>query len=460
MSSTHEKTPTDLLNLSDLSEPQQLTIDRLYNCDHTFLIAKMGAGKTVCTLTAISELLRAGVIKRALVIAPLKVCDSVWRREHEKWAHLAHLKVHVATGKPMDRECMVEMPSDVLVINKENVQWLFTQYKDSHGCDGLVVDELSQYRDPGGKTFAKMRRHMKDFVWRVGMTGTPVSEDFCGVYSQMLIIDCGHSLGTNSQRYLDTYFFPTDYERRNWQLRPGAGKLIVDLIRSSVHLMPDYRGQLPKINYLTEYVEMPRVGRVMYEKLKKDMLLELEAGKVVGTNQAVVTGKLGQLANGFVYLTAEEKVSHRVHEVKFRKLRQLIAEADGPVLVVCNYIHDRELLTSRLNAVAYSEAKSKDDAQKIEDDWNAGRVPVLLLHPKSGGHGLNLQDGGHNIIWYGPQWSRDLFEQVNARLWRKGQKFAVKVVTIETKNTVDQIISARVEGKGKFDRLLLAHLSS
>lgn len=460
MLSAANNTSTNLLTYSDLGEPQQCTIDRLYSSNDTFLIAKMGAGKTVCALTAIDELLRAGILMRVLIIAPLKVCDSVWRNEHKKWAHLKHLKVNVATGDVKQRECMVEMDSDILVINKENVAWFFKEYKAMHGCDGLVVDELSQYRDPGGKTFAKMRRRLKDFIWRVGMTGTPVSEDFCGLYAQMLIIDLGQMLGTNYQNYLDRYFYPVDYERRNWQLRPGAGKAIADKIRPYVYTMPDYRDQLPKINYVTEYVDMPRGGRNMYEILKKDLLVDLGKDMVIASNQAVLTGKLGQVANGFVYTSDDERKALRVHEAKFNKLRQLIAEADGPVLVVYWYQHDRELLKSRLKAPAFSEVKNKEKSQALEDDWNAGKIPVLLIHPKSGGHGLNLQYGGHNIIWYGPTWSRDLTEQIDARVWRKGQKQAVKVITIETKNTIDQIISARVEGKGKFDRLLHEHLSS
>jgi SNF2 family DNA or RNA helicase len=460
MSLKVENTSKKLLTYSDLSEPQQLTIDHLFNCDATFLIAKMGAGKTVCTLTAIDELLKSGVITRALIIAPLKVCDSVWRHEHKKWDHLKHLIVNVATGDPLQRESMVDIPSDILVINKENVQWLFTQYKDQHECNGLVVDELSQYRDPGGRTLTKMRRRMKDFVWRVGMTGTPVSEDFCGLYSQMLIIDQGQSLGTNNQQYLDLYFFPTDYERRNWQLRPGSGKLITEKIRPYIHTMPDYRGELPPITYKTEVVELPRAARVVYEKLKKDLLLEIEAGTVLASNEAVLSGKLRQLASGFVYTSEEEVQAQRIHAKKSQRLRELIEGADGPVVVVYWYTHDRDMLKSLLNAPSLSQEKNKERAKLLEDNWNAGDIPVLLLHPRSGGHGLNLAQGGHDIIWYGPEWSRDLFEQVNARLWRKGQEYPVTVYTIEARNTVDQVISARVEGKGKFDKLLHMHLSS
>lgn len=459
MLSTTTTKQTPLLTISDLSRDQHAAVNRLYDYDHTLLIAKMGSGKTVCTLQAVSELIQSAFLTRVLVIAPLKVCDNVWAFEAAKWQQLRHLRVAVATGDAKKRKAAIESDSDVLVLNIENVPWFVDQYKDGHGCDGLIVDELSKFKNVGGAGFKKLRRRLKDFKWRVGMTGTPVSEDWVGLYGQMMIVDGGKTFGTDKQRFLDTYFFPTDYQRRSWKLRGGTDKLIVAAMADLVYTMPDYRDELPPIEYWTDFVQLPDAAREVYNELKREMLVELEAGTIVASNEAVLTGKLAQAASGFVYDTATGE-AHPLHDEKLRRAVEIVEANQGPVLVAYWFQPDRDQLIKALGAPVYGGSKSKVKTKQLEDDWNAGKLDAMLIHPRSGGHGLNLPAGGCTLLWYGPQWSRDLWEQLNARLWRKGQTKKVTVIVIESENTIDQLITARVEGKGEFDKLLHAHLAA
>ena len=453
---TAMKTPTRLLTISDLTLVQTATVDRLYDCDLTFLIAVMGSGKTVSTLTAASELLAEGVITRVLVFAPLKVCDNVWQFEHEKWEHLKHLRVHVATGDAKQRKAAVEVNSDILVVNIENLPWFFETFKDGHGCDGLVIDELSKFKANSSKGVKKLKRRLAPFKWVVGMTGTPVAENWTGLYSQMIVLDGGKRLGTNHQVFLDKYFYPTDHMRLNWALRDGSAELLVEAISDVVYTMPSYTGELPPIEYWVEDVTMPKEARVIYDKLKKDMLVQIEEGElVVASNAAVLTNKLLQAASGFLY--TDEGVES-LHYAKLDCVQRLIDEATGPVLLAYWFDADKEALAAMLGCPIYGQSKSKVKTKILEDEWNAGKHKVMMLHPASASHGLNLQAGGCVVIWFGPVWSRDMFTQLNARLWRKGQTKPVDVVVIETVGTIDALVSARVSEKGKHDTLLMKHL--
>jgi len=446
-----QKSSEKLLSVSLLTHSQEAAVTRLYDYNHTFLVAKMGTGKTVICLTAAAELLFDDQIKRVLVIAPKKVCDEVWAHESALWDHLNHLTVAVATGTPKQRKEAVLSNTDILVINYENVVWLIDNHRRSHGCDGLIIDELTKLKESGGAVAKKLRRRVNDFTWRVGMTGTPVSEDYTGLYGQMLMIDAGKALGTSKERYLNSYFFPTDYDRRNWMLRPGSAAVVADLIRPVLHVMDDYRHTLPPIEHWEEVVTLPPLAREMYKALKRDLLLQFDDGSaIVADNAAVLAGKLQQLANGFLY-DRVAGVTIAAHDVKIRAVQELVAEAGGPVLIAYWFDEDRQRIENAFNC------PTRIDKNTVRD-WNAKRLNVLGIHPRSAGHGLNLAKGGATVIWYGPQWSRDLYEQTIARLWRTGQTETVRVFTVIAEGTVDEIIVDRVNGKGEFDKLLMAHL--
>jgi hypothetical protein len=405
----------------------------------------MGAGKTVCALTAASELLCDGVCSRILVVAPLKVCNKVWRQEHLKWSHLEHLNVGIATGSEANRKAAIESDAEIVVINFENLKWLFKHYKKNN-FDGLIVDELSKLKASGGSNFKALRPQRKKMKWAVGMTGTPVSENWLGLYGQMLIVDGGAALGTRKDKYLGQYFYPTDYNQYNWELRDGSAEQIADVIRDVVHVMPDYRGELKPKEHIRITVALPETVRDIYNTLRDDFCID----EIEAPNAAVLTGKLQQVAAGFLY--REDQPALELHTAKLEALAAWVGKE--PLMVCYWFKHELAALQAQ-----YPEAMTLDEKGAVEE-WNAGRLNMLLVHPRSGGHGLNLAPGGALIVWLSPTWSRDLFEQTNARLWRRGQTKVVRVVELLCFDTVDDVVAARVESKADYHTLLLEHFTA
>ena len=446
---------TSLLQPSMLTPIQSDAIDRIYDYDRTMLIAKMGAGKTIIALTAIADLLAHRVLKRILIIAPKKVCETVWRREHLKWEHTKHLRVSVATGAPRQREDAWEEDTDIYVINFENAVWFFDTYKRGHGFDGLIIDELSKLKSPSNKVFKRLRTRTKEFVWRVGMTGTPVSENYLGLYSQSLILDGGEAFGTRNDKFLNTYFYSTDFEQRNWELRTDAIPMLHQRLEYLVYNVPDYRDDLPEIKYIPVPVRMPKRASAVYKKLANDMITEVNGDTIIAQNSAVLSAKLQQVASGFLY---DGDYVYTMHDAKIKKVIELAQTCKGSVLIAYWFQHEFEMLSEYFACPSLGGGLTTVQTGKIVDDWNAGRLKYLLIHPRSAGHGLNLAEGGNTIIWFGPQWSRDLWEQTNARLWRTGQTKEVTVYTVVAEKTVDELIEKRVDDKAKFDTLFNDHL--
>ncbi len=415
----------------------------------------MGAGKTVISLAAIAELLAVGYLSRILVIAPKKVCDTVWATEHLKWDGCVHMTVATATGNEKQRHLAVTSHTNILVINYENVIWFLNNYGTKHDCDGLVIDELSKLKRSSGAIFKRLRRRLAPFVWRVGMTGTPVAENYQGLYAQVLLLDDGKALGTNKADFLASYFYPLDYMRYNWDLLTGGAEAIAARIKDLVYTVPDYRKELPPIRYHEERVQLPKEARFIYDIMRRAMVVTLDGSNdIAAVNSAVQSGKLSQIASGFIYDT-ESGEGHTLHAAKLEKLVDVLRRLPPPVIVVYWYANDLELLKEVTGFLALGEAKHIDRALKA---WNGGELTGLLLHPRSAGHGLNLAEGGSTMVWYGPQWSRDLWEQTNARIWRTGQTETVNVYTIIADDTTDDVMMARVENKAGFDKLLMKHL--
>jgi hypothetical protein len=405
----------------------------------------MGGGKTVCALTAAAELLKERAINRLLVIAPLKVCREVWASEYSKWEHLQHLDVGVAVGAEAVRKGVIEQGHQITVINFENLKWLFKHYGKTHTFDALLVDELSKLKVAGGVGFKALRPHLKKFNWRVGMSATPVSEDWLGLYGQMMVVDGGAALGTRMDKYKERFFFPTDFQQYNWALRDGAAEEITALIRDTVYTVPDYRDELPDINYVTLNVCLPEQARDIYNTMRDDFC----AGDIEAGNAAVLSGKLQQISAGFLY--RDDSGAIDLHTAKLDALGGWVGQG-APVVVAYSFIWEREQVLAR-----YPYAVTLDEPAAVER-WNRGEIDILLMHPKSGGHGLNLAQGGSVLVWLSPVWSRDLYVQTNARLWRRGQTNPVTIVEIVASDTVDEAIQERVEGKGAFHKLFLQHL--
>ena len=432
-----------------LTADQQNGIDRLYEHDHTLLVGKMGSGKTIVTLSAIAELLASGTCKRILVVAPLKVCKTVWKQEAANWSHTAHITISLCVGNEKARISSVAERSQVTVINFENLPWLFKQKAHKNYFDGLVIDELSKLKAVGGAQFKSIRHHLKNFVWRVGLTGTPVSEDWAGLFGQMMIVDGGASLGTRKDKFMTTYFYPTDYMKYNWELHSWGAAAIATAISDYVYTLPDYRSELPPVTYETINVVMPPELRDIYTTLKNDMCVD----EVEAANAAVLSGKLQQASSGFLYVD-DGADTWNISDYRIDAAIDAIKNSDGPTLLAYWFKADYARLVERLNTLDIVVGDlSVGDIEVTCDRWNAGWYDVMLLHPRSAGHGLNLAKGGNRVLWFAPQWSRDLWEQLIARVWRRGQTQPVTVTTIMSDADIDDLVALRVSDKAEFDRL-------
>lgn len=493
-----------------MTPDQVVAADRLFDHDETFLVASMGFGKTVSALSAMNDLINDGVCKRILVVAPLRVCQLTWSDEHLGWAHLKDMDIGICTGTINERLLVLRKKHAVTVINFENLVWLIKTSGYIQCFDGLLIDELTKLKSSGGTVFKALRSRILKFKWRAGMTGTPVSEDYEGLYGQMMMVDGGKRLGTRKDKFLERFFYPLDFNRYDWALKPNADKEILNLIKDVVHIVPEYTGALPALNIDYVEVELPEQARDIYDTMARDMLVDINGGDMEGgdtaeaPNMAALQGKLQQIANGFFYVDDtlkpdQERIgvlpkrvgvlpdlpaiqvrgparaggkragvlhSAKLDYVKAFKRRHELAwravkgGAGGLVLV---YWHEYELAELRglfPNAGVLGGGTSEKQAKQYIKDWNAGRLAVLILHPRSAGHGLNIAKGGHTMLWLAPCWSRDLWLQTVARLWRRGQTKPVNVTVVVARNTVDNVIKLRVEGKGDHDVTFKQHLNA
>ena len=436
------------LEQSLLDPAQQTAITALYESDGLLVYANMGAGKTIISLVALNELLRDGELNRVLIFAPLKVCNTVWKQESEKWAGLDCITVGIATGEPEKRREVVEDKQyNIIVLNFENIPWFFSLYKKDHGFDGLLVDELTKLKSVGGKQFKKLRPRLKDFKWRSGLTGTPVSENFESLFAMIMIIDNGARLGTRKDRFLQEYFYPIDFDQRQWEIKSDkdAARLI-SKVAELVYTLPDYRHELPTLRIEHIAVELPDSARDVYVTFAKDSVYQ----EVLAESAAVLQGKLLQVASGFLY--RNEGSSIILHNEKIKKCIELLKYTNEKTVIVYNFTEDLKRLRQAL-----PDAVAVNDYAEVIQDWQAGKIKYLLLHPLSAGHGVQLE-AGCNMIFLTPIWSNDAYLQTIARVWRKGQKHPVTVKIIEAADTVDQIVIARREGKSRFDALFTQHL--
>jgi len=432
---------------SCLTAEQQQAITRLYE-GNTLLVAQMGAGKTIIAASAITELLDDNELTKILILTTPKIANTVWRQEFAAWEHTHHIKVAVATGAPEQRKAAMLSDAQVVVATFNVLPWI-KENKLFAPFDGLLIDETTKLKTPGGAQFKALRKALKQFKWRAGLTGTPVSEDFMALYAQCMLIDCGAALGTRFDRFKDTYFIQTDYKGYNHELREGAATQLLDAVAPLVYVMGDYRHTLPPIEYINHAFTLDQTTHDYYNRMRKDMVTE----HAKSANQAVLVGKLQQIANGFVY--QEDGTAKTLSTQRLDVLLNLRNRLQGNVIIVYWFQHDLDQIKQRIpDAVELTPAS----LVKTVKSWNEDRISTLLLHSKSAGHGIQLEQGGHQMIWYGPQWSRDLWEQTNARLWRRGQKHPVQIHTITAKNTIDEIINRRVESKAAFDELFTQHL--
>lgn len=430
---------------------QQYAIDRILEQPKTALYLDMGLGKTICSLTAVEQLLHDRFqATKVLVIAPKTVAESTWKQEAEKWDHTAGLRVSLVLGSLRQRVLALERDADIYVINRENTVWLMEFCHWRPPFDMLIIDEASSFKDPRSKRFRALRKVRGCFDRIVELTGTPASNGLMDLWSQIYLLDGGERLGSTLTAYRNRYFVPGQTNGHvvfNYIPKAGAREQIFEKLKDiSVSMDKKDWLKLPERIDNTVYVDMDEKAVAVYKKLEKQFVLELPAGDVQAGSAAVLSNKLLQLANGAVY-TDDRAVVH-IHDKKLEALREM-AEQDGNLLVFYCYRHDRDRILQK-----FPEARILDTAADV-DAWNAGKVKLMLAHPMSAGYGLNLQAGGSTVVWFGLTWSLEQYQQANARLYRQGQDHTVIVHHIVTRGTMDERVLAALKKKDAGQQALL-----
>ena len=428
------------------------------------ILAPVGAGKTAITLTAMDAMVASGHVKRWLVVAPKRVCTDVWPIEMSKWSK--HLKIAIAIGTPKQRNAVFSSDANVIVINYDNLQWL-AGICDVMGkglpVDGLVFDELTKLKNPSGARFKAFEKIIKDVSIRWGLTGSFTSNGLEDVFGQCKIVD-QNLLGRAKGAFMQQYFVLINKDFGEWAPRVGALSQVMERIKPATYVLEagEYKDKLPPLHVVE--VRCDLVDRAPYEKMKKDFMVEFPDAKAVAANGGVVTGKLQQMASGFVYdtrRTASEKAGTFIvtqtpvwfSPHKFDRLDELLEENQHANTLVA-YTYQGELAELKRR---YPKAQTLDDDRAIER-WNAGEIELLLVHPKSAGHGLNLQHGGCRIVFVSLPWSLELYEQTVGRLHRSGQRHDVWCYVMMTNKTIDEKIWAALHDKRAISDIAMEEL--
>ena len=421
------------------------------------ILLQMGLGKSVITLTAMQELFRRGEIRKALVIAPLRVARDTWPEELRKWDHLWGITWSVAVGSPEERRAALAVGAQITMINRENVPWLVQHLGKRFDYDMVVIDELSSFKNWQAKRFRALMK-VRPLVKRiVGLTGTPSPNGYMDLFAEYRLLDLGERLGRFIGRYREAYFTPDRWGNGQvftWKLRPGADEEIFRKISDiTVSMKSVDHLKMPECVMNRVPVHMDEREKGLYETLKEELFLRVVnrdgVKEIDAKNASVLCNKLSQMANGAVY-TDDSKVA-RIHDRKLDALEDLIEAANGnPLLVAYWYQHDFDRIRRRFPEVR--ALKSSEDIR----DWNAGKIPVAAIHPASAGHGLNLQAGGSTLVWFGLTWSLELYQQTNARLWRQGQKADTVVIHhLVTEGTIDERILQALKDKDRSQETLI-----
>ena len=432
------------LSKTDLHDYQKYGVDYIIAHPVTALFLDLGLGKTITTLTAIDELMFDYFeISKVLIIAPLRVAQTTWSDELQKWSHLNDLRISKVLGSAAEREAALQAEAEIYIINRENVDWLVSNHR--FDFDMIVIDELSSFKSYQSKRFKALKKVRPLAKRVVGLTGTPTPNGLMDLWAEINILDMGERLGRFISRFREAYFKP---DKRNgmvifsYKPLPDAERLIYEKISDICISMKavDFLDMPERIDN-TVSVEMSAAERKLYDKLSEEMLLPFAEGDIDAVNAAALSNKLLQIANGAVY--DENGAVRNIHSRKLDALEDLIEASVGkPLLVFYNFKHDKDRISERFEV---REIKTEKDIR----DWNDGKIPVAVAHPASTGHGLNLQSGGCTVVWFGLNWSLELYQQANARLYRQGQKNTVVIHHIITKGTIDENVMRALEHKDK-----------
>lgn len=452
-----------MLSKRDLHSYQNTAVDHILENPKAGLFLDMGLGKTVSTLTAISTLIYEELeINNVLVIAPKRVAENVWTSEIKKWAHLRHLTTSRVIGTERQRRHALAKKADIYLLGRDNVAWLCGQYGGSMlPFDMLVLDESSSFKNHKSIRFKALRKVQPSFDRVIILTGTPAPNGLMDLWSQIYLLDRGERLGKFITHYREDFFSKGTHLYSKYKIRSHGEEQIYSKISDVCISMKakDYLDLPKRINRYVDIVFPPKLDK-LYREFEREQILELfaenEDGKeITAMNAAALSNKLLQFANGAVY--DEDREVHTVHGLKLDAAEEIVEAAQGkPVLIAWTYKHDFTRLMQKLKKYDPKPLKKEADIE----DWNAGKTQVMLMHPASGGHGLNLQAGGNIIIWFGQTWSLELYQQFNARLDRQGQSKTTIIHHLIAKGTIDEDVVKAISRKSSKQEGLLAAIKS
>jgi len=443
------------MNRSDLHNYQTRAIDFVTSKQRCGLFLDLGLGKTVITLTAINDMLNASIIKRVLIVGPLRVVRSVWPTEPKRWSHLEHLNVVVATGTAQQRKDAINSGADITAINRENVTWLveLCAKKKKWPFDCIIVDESSSFKAVSSKRWKRLRKVTPLATVVVLLTGTPAPQSLMDLFAQMYLIDSGESLGRTITGYRQRFFNP-DYFGYSWEIKPGSAEKIQELIKPLILSMQgsDYIN-LPERIDIIERIVLPVKVQKQYDDFSKELFLEFDGVELEAMSAAILANKLLQMTSGACYVD-DEKNWKTIHTCKLDALEELIEENPGEsILVSYNYKHTLVRLRERFPQMVVL-GKDPDTIDK----WNRKEIRLMAIHPQSGAFGLNLQQGGCILIWVDLVWSLELKKQLDCRLYRQGQDKPVRIIHLVVENSIDNRVMDVLQNKNAVQADLLKAL--
>jgi SNF2 family DNA or RNA helicase len=443
------------LGLEDLHEYQLRGVEFIKERTRVALLIEMGLGKTAIVLTALADMFDSMLCRRVLIVAPLRVANTVWKQEAARWTHTKHLKVVVCTGKnPKARLMKLMQDADIYVINVDVLPWLVHTYIDRWQWDTLIIDESSMFKNPDTQRFREIKKVRRKFDYIVELTGTPTPNSMLEIWPQIFLLDGGNRLGKSFGAFKQMFFEPADFYGYKYAIKRGALPVIQGRMQDiTMSLQAKDYLELPERLDVNVEVELPEEVAGMYKKLFEDSLLELEGdNEVTALNAAVLAGKLMQICNGAIYVNQTQDWKE-LHKVKLDALEEIIEENYGEnLLIAYSYKHDLARLQARFGKRGAIPIGRNEE---VVAAWNRGDIPLLLAHPMSAGHGLNLQFGGSTIVWFSMTWSLEQYLQFNARVHRQGQGKPVRIIHIIAKDTIDGQIMEILNRKNADQRMLL-----
>lgn len=445
------------LTRSNLHNYQNRIINFIFNNLKSALWVDLGFGKTVCTLTALSDLFEEFAVTRVIITAPLRVSNTVWKQEIKEWDHLKHLKAVICTGTEKQRLEALNSDAQIYVINRENIPWLAKTFrlKRDWKWDGLVIDEATSFKSSKSQRFKALKKIIDRFDLVLELTATPAPNGYEGLWSQMFLLDKGERLGKTKGVFMSRYFVPDGYMGYNHKfIESKKEELMSSLSDITLTMIGEDYLEVPKRIDLYEKIEMPKKVRDQYKEMEDEFVLELKDEVITASSAAVKINKLLQVCSGSIY--DEEGKGHVIHDEKLNALEELLERLECEnVLLAYNFKTDLDRIKSR-----FKSAVELDKKGRAVEKWNQGKIRLLLAHPASAGHGLNLQRGGSVIIWFGVPWSLELYQQFIGRLERQGQTNVVRNIHLVVKDSVEEKVVKVLSEKHATQRELLDRLKA